>query len=106
MVIGVILLAIYLLITVKQPTKYDTIILTNGGSAGAVFDDSYKVTLSDESLGTVEIKFIEQGLDDWGLHAVFSKKGKSEVILESPGGEKTVFEINVERNTYTINKKE
>ncbi len=84
---------------------YDTYILTNGGSDGAIFDDSYKVYLSDESYGTVDIKFVEQGLNDWVVHAIFKKAGNTEVILESPSGEKTVFDIKVDRNTYTINKK-
>lgn len=84
---------------------YDIYILTNGGSDGAIFDDSYKVYLADESMGTVDIRFIEQGLNDWVVHAVFSKTGNTDVVLESPSGEKTVFDIKVDRNTYTINKK-
>ena len=56
-------------------------------------------------MGTVDIRFIEQGLNDWVVHALFSKTGNTEVILESPSGEKTVFDIKVDRNTYTINKK-
>ena len=84
---------------------YGTYILTNGGSDGAIFDDSYKVYLADESFGTVDIRFVEQGLNDWLVHAIFNKAGNTEVILESPSGEKTTFDIKVDRNTYTINKK-
>ncbi|MBR0351293.1 MAG: hypothetical protein IJH76_05720 [Clostridia bacterium] len=61
--------------------------------------------MSDESLGTVDVRFIEQGLNDWVVHAVFNKTGNTDVILEAPSGEKTVFNITVDRNTYKINKK-
>lgn len=51
------------------------------------------------------IKFEEQGLNDWVVYAEFRKKGKNDVILESPNGEKSVFEIDIGSNTYIINKK-
>ena len=103
--IGIIILIVFTFLTLQQPQGYDTYILTNGGSEDAVFDDSYKVYLEDESLGTVDIRFVEQGLNDWVVHAVFNKTGNTKVILQSPSGEKTVFDIKVDRNTYTINKK-
>lgn len=53
----------------------DTKILTNGGSQEIYFDDSYKVYLTDESIGTVDIRFVEQGLNDWVVHANFKKEG-------------------------------
>ena len=79
---GIIILIVFTFLTLQQPKGYDTEILTNGGSAGAIFDDSYKVYLVDESMGTVDIRFIEQGLNDWVVHALFSKTGNTEVILE------------------------
>ena len=103
--IGIIILIVFACLTLLQSKGYDTYILTNGGSDGAVFDDSYKVYLEDESFGKVDIRFVEQGLNDWVVHAIFNKAGNTEVILESPGGEKTSFDIKVDRNTYTINKK-
>ena len=57
----------------------DTEILTNGGSQEIYFDDSYKVYLTDESIGTVDIRFVEQGLNDWVVHANFKKEGNTEV---------------------------
>ena len=103
--IGIIILIVFAFLTLQQPQGYDTYILTNGGSEDVIFDDSYKVYLKDESFGTVDIKFIEQGLNDWVVHAVFNKAGNTEVILESPNGEKTIFDIKIDRSTYTINKK-
>ena len=88
-----------------KPSTYDTIVLTNGGSVGAVFDDSYKVYLADESLGNVDIRYIENGLNDWGVHAVFRKAGTTEIILESKDGDRSIYEITVKNKTYDINKK-
>ena len=104
-IIAIILLAVFAFITLYKPNTYETEILSNGGSLGAVFDDSYKVYLADESFGKVDIRFIEQGLNDYVVHAIFNKKGNTEVILESPSGEKTVFDIKIDRDTYTIEKK-
>ena len=55
------------------------------------------------TIATIPMGFI--GLNDWVVHAIFNKAGNTEVILESPSGEKTTFNIKVDRNTYTINKK-
>jgi len=102
---AIIILIVFAFLTLQQPKGYETEILTNGGSDGAIFDDSYKVYLADESMGTVDIRFIEQGLNDYVVHAIFNKAGNTEVILEAPSGEKTTFDIKVDRDTYTINKK-
>ena len=101
---GTLILTIFVALVFTKPTTYDTVILTNGGSAGAVFDNSYKVYLSDDSFGTVDIR-LEPGLDDWVVHAIFKKTGNAEVTLESINGEKTTYEITVKNNTYDINKK-
>ena len=101
---GIIILMIFGTLALIKPSIYDTIVLVNGGSEEAVFDDSYKVYLSDESFGTVDIR-LEPGLDDWVVHAIFKKKGKTEVILEAADGEQTIYEITVQADTYNINKK-
>ena len=103
-IIGIIILIIFTAFVIIKPSTYETEVLCNGGSAGAVFDDSYKVYLSDESFGTLDIRF-EPGLDDWVVHAVFKKTGNTEIILESKDGEKTVYEITINNNKYDINKK-
>ena len=105
-IIGV-LISIIILITfsiLMKPSKYDTILLVNGGSEGVNFDDSYKATLLDETFGTLDIR-LEPGIDDWAVHAVFNKTGNTEVILEATNGEKEVFSITIENNSYNITKK-
>ena len=55
LIIFAILIVIMSIITLINNTVYNTTILLNGGSVGAVFDDSYKVYLEDESFGKVYI---------------------------------------------------
>ena len=58
----------------------------------------------DEGYGKVNIEY-ESGLDDWIVKAKLKKAGKTELVLESPNGEKEKFEVIIKRNTYTITKK-
>lgn len=91
-------------ITLTNNTVYNTTVLTNGGSVGAVFDDSYNVYLEDSSYGKVYITYNE-GIEDYMVNAEFKKAGKTNIILEDPKGNKTIFEIDIKNNTYDINKK-
>ena len=103
-IISIVIIAIMIIYTIIKPPIYNTDLLTNGGSAGAVFDNTYKVYLVDEGYGKVNIEY-ESGLDDWIVKAKLKKAGKTELILESPNGEKEKFELIIKRNTYTITKK-
>ena len=39
------------------------------------------------------------------VNAKFRKTGKTQVVLESPTGDKTTFEIDIKSHRYEINKK-
>ena len=104
LVISIIILIVTTALPLMKNTVYNTTVLTNGGSAGAVFDDSYKVYLEDESFGNVYITK-DKNLDDFMVNAEFKKSGKTNIILEDANGNKEVYEIDVKRDTYEINKK-
>lgn len=87
-----------------EKTTYNTTILVSGGGAGIIFDDSYKVYLSDEKYGKVYIVY-EENIEDYMVNAEFKKIGKTEFIIESSEGEKTVFDLDIERTSYHIKKK-
>ncbi len=89
----------------NNKSYYNTTILTSGGSAGMVFDDKYKVSLKDESYGKVFIVY-EEHLEDYMVNAEFKKTGETEFIIESPEGEKTIFDLVIYRHSYNITKKE
>ena len=101
-VISGLLIILIVLVCIIKPPIYSTNILSNGEKYQ--FDDSYKVYFVDKKFGELSIKY-EQGIEDWMVHAEFKRAGKTEFVLESPDGKKTVFDISIQRNTYTIKEK-
>ena len=89
-------------ICIINPPVYSTILLYNGEKYQ--FDDSYKVYLKDKKYGNLSVEY-DTGVEDWALHADFKKAGKTEVVIESPDGEKTTFDISIKRDTYSIKEK-
>lgn len=85
-----------------KPPIYSTEILSDGEEYQ--FDNTYKVYFKDNSYGELSIKY-ENAIETWMVHAEFRKAGKTEFVLESPNGEKTIFEIDIKRDTYDIVKK-
>ena len=92
------------ILTLLNPPVYKTTILVNGGNMGITFDNTYRAYLTDEKYGKLHIEY-EDGLEDWTLNANFKKAGKTEVVLEDPNGEKTMFDITIKRDTFDMTKK-
>ena len=99
-----IILATSIIILLNNNTSYNTTVLINGGSNGAVFDNTYNVYLEDESFGRVYIVYNE-ALEEYMVNAEFKKAGKTNIILEDSSGNKTIFEIDIKNHDYDINKK-
>ena len=99
-----IILTISIRVLSSTNTVYNTTVLVNGGSAGAIFDNSYNVYLEDESFGKVYI-IKDQNIEDYMVNAEFKKAGKTNLILEDSNGNKEIYEINIKNNSYDINKK-
>jgi len=102
-IISLIIIIIMTVISYINKITYTTTLLTNDGSAGAVFDDSYKAYLEDSKLGNVHIKY-DDGLEDYVVVAEFIRAGKTNLILEDSNGNKTIFEIDAKRDRYDIKK--
>lgn len=83
---------------------YNTTILVNNGSEGITFDDKYKVYLKDEEYGKLYIYF-DENLGDYVVNAEFKKGGKTEFIIEAQDGQKTTFDITIQKNTYSLERK-
>ena len=103
-IISGIIIAIITILTLLNPPIYNTTLSSSGGKIETAFDDTYKAYLSDKSYGELYIEY-NDSLEDWLLNANFKKAGKTEVIIESPNGEKTVYDINIRRDTFELNKK-
>ena len=101
-VISILIILVMTGFALSKPSVYNTTIFVNGEEHK--FDNTYKVYLTDESFGKVYIVF-EKNIDDYMVNAEFKKAGKAELVLESPKGEKEIYEIDIKDHTYSVNKK-
>ena len=101
-VIGVAAVAVLTALVLLHPPVYSTELL--GSSEEFRFDDSYSASLEDERFGDVEIRYIE-GAEDYMVHAELKRAGSTVLTVTSPTGEKTVFDLVIERDTYQVTKR-
>ena len=73
---------------------YNTTLLSNNGELGAVFDDSYKAYLEDDSFGKVEIVYNE-AIEDYLLNANLVKGGHTRLILEDSKGSRKIYNLDI-----------
>jgi hypothetical protein len=85
-----------------NPPVYSTEIM--GNNEEHAFDNTYRVSLTDESYGNVKIIYIDS-VEDYFVHADLKKAGKTVLVLESPSGEKKEFDLSIEKDTYEITQK-
>ncbi len=98
----VILVAATVFAVTRSHEFYTTDILASGESEEEYFDDSYTVSLADDSYGEITI-VRNDPLDIYMVHAEFKKPGTTELILTSPEGKKTVYALTIEKNTFDLN---
>jgi len=103
-IISIIIIVVATIFSFVNRVTYNTTLLVSNGDVGAVFDDSYKVYLENSKMGNVYIKYNE-GIEDYVVEAEFTRAGKTNLILEDKTGNKTIYEIDVKRNTYNIKEK-
>ena len=105
LIISILIIIIMTFIAITNKKEYyNTTILISGGESGTIFNDTYKVYLKDEEFGKVFITY-EKNIEDYMVNAEFKKTGKTEFIIESPTGEKTIFNLEIFRSSYNIEKK-
>ena len=100
--IGGVAVAVITVICLLNPPVYSTEIMGNGDEY--TFDDSYSVYLADEKYGDVEIRYMDS-VEDYMLHADFKRAGDTVLTLVSPSGEKTEFDVHIERDKYEFSKR-
>ena len=103
-IISGIIVIIMTVLTLLNPQEYNTTIFVSGGKDNLIFDDTYTAYLADKKYGELYFKY-EEGIEDYTLNAKFKKAGKTEIIIESPSGEKTIYDITIKSDTYDLKKK-
>ena len=99
---GAVAVIVLTVVSILNPPVYSTEIMSNGD--GNVFDDTYTVSLADEEYGGVKIIYLES-VEEYMVHADFRKAGDTVMTLESPSGEKTEYNLSIERDKYEITRK-
>ena len=101
---SIIILIVATFLSFANRTTYNSTLLVSDIETGVVFDNSYKVYLKNDKMGEVHIEY-DENLEDYKVDAEFKRAGKTDLILEDLNGNKTIYEIDVKRNTYNITKK-
>ena len=97
LIINILIIIVCTACCLIKPPVYNTTIFLSGEEYQ--FDDSYKAYLKDSKYGDLSIKY-DEGIESYMLNAEFKKSGKTEIILESPTGEKTTYELKIERDKF------
>lgn len=94
----------FLAIGGADSNAYETDLLLSGGeTAGTEFDESWSVSLEDESFGSVSIRH-EDVIESFLVHASLTKTGSTRLILRSPEGERFVYSLDIQRHSYEIRR--
>ena len=100
--VGILGVAALTVLGLLNPPVYRTEIMVSGSEQS--FDAGYSAELEDRALGDVEIVYLDS-IEEYAVHADFHRSGSTVLILESPDGEKSEFDLTVERDTYTVTKR-
>jgi hypothetical protein len=98
----VILLVMSVVACGNQKSFYDAILLTDG-SYGVTLEESSRVSLADEDMGSVSVAYDEK-LGCYLVNGAFTRDGETQLILEAADGTQTVFRLVVENSSYTLVK--
>ena len=84
-----------------KPPVYSTEIM--GDNEEHHFDDKYEVYLADDKYGDVSIIYMES-IEEYMVHAEFKHEGKTVLTMVAPSGEKTLYDLDIKRDTYSYEK--
>ena len=104
LIISFVIIMAMTFISFANNTTYNTTLLISDSETGKVFDDGYNVYLEDDKLGKVHIEY-DESLEEYKVEAEFKRAGITNLVLEDSNGNKTIYEIDIKRNTYNITKK-
>jgi hypothetical protein len=89
----------------EERSFYDTHLLPSDSEiCGVEYDESWSASLADESYGEVEIEYMES-IECSIVHAKFARTGHTQLILTSPEGEQYVYELEIQRSSYHVERK-
>jgi len=90
------------IINLQKPGVYDAHLFSSGGSQKIVFTDKDKVSLADESFGTITIEY-DKNMDSYEIVGHFVKSGETKIFIETKDGD-FVYDISIRQNTYELTR--
>lgn len=100
--IGAAAVIIMTVLCLLNPPVYSADLMSN--TEKHPFDETYTVSLADAKYGDVSIQY-EEAFEDYLVHAEFKRSGDTVLTLVSPTGEKTEYDLHIERDTYEMTKR-
>ena len=103
--IGVIAAIVLSVLPFISKPVYETDVLCS--NENRVYDETYRVTIGDSKFGELSInkEQLSDGEVFYCVHSKFYKTGKTDITIESPAGEKKIYDIIVGKNTYDIEER-
>jgi len=101
-IISALIIAGLTIMTAVNPLIYSTQILHSIDEKDIT--DAYQVSLADSKYGDVSIEYIE-AIESYMVHADFRKKGKTELIIQTPEGKTVRYDLVIDLYTYEITEK-
>lgn len=86
---------------VEGRRTYNTTLLLSGGSHNIDFDDTYNAYYENPAFGDVYFKYNE-AVECYEMDTHITKLGTTNLIVESPSGEKRIFRVDIKRDTFDI----
>ena len=103
LIISTLIIIILTVMAFTNRKVYNATLLASGSIENVIFNEKCNVYL-EKDLGEVYIRY-EEGIEDYLIEGDFKKAGKTNLILVDENGNKTVFEISIESDTFDLNKK-
>ncbi len=97
--ISIIIMILFGVRSLLTPSTYDTILKCSNETL--IYDDTYKVYLEDSQYGDLSVGY-EKNIESYCINASFKKPGNTKLIIESPEGDKRVFNIHIGKMTYSF----
>ncbi len=104
LIISVLIIAAMTVYAYMNRSVYNTVLLSNGGEAGAEFDGSCTAYLEDSRYGEVEVVYNE-AIENYMVEAELKHGGKTALILERADGTKEIYDLNIRYSDYDIEKR-
>lgn len=102
-VISALLVCVVSVYVAMHPMTYSTEILSS--IDGKDITNEYSVSLADEKYGDVRVDYIKS-IDTYMVHADFKKKGRTELIVNTPDGEVKKYDLTIELYSYKVTEKQ